>query len=230
LTADESRSYQQLLRDASHEIRRMALDRPWSEVEQELQRQGFRRIHARDNQHTSDYEYLVTQEGWRAGDQSAHALYLEFSVDRRSAADVPSANPGCVMNAAAGLSAEPNRSYAQALVGGAYAEGSVLFCGLRLSEAAAAAKDYPILKKVAVTYDLIRDRWSETVPHGFHLWLTFGDSPRSDRRGKRLYFTAESGLDAFQDWQGRPLAEQFESKDTLGEFRGWGSTEWGPPR
>jgi hypothetical protein len=206
----------------------MTLDRPWSEVEPELRGQGFRQIRASDNQHTSDYQYLVAQDGWRAGDQSAHALYLEFSVDRRSAANVPGARPGCVMTAAAGLSAEPNRPYAQVLAGGAYPEGSALFRGLRLPEAAAAARDYPILKKVEVTYDFIRDRWSETVPQGFHLALTFGDSPRGDRRGKRLYFTAESGLDALQDWQGRPVADQFESKDILGEFRGWGSNEWRP--
>jgi hypothetical protein len=205
----------------------MSLDRPWREVEQELQRQGFRQIGASDNQHTSDYRYLVAQEGWRAGDQSAHALYLEFSVDRRSATDVPSAKPGCVMTTAAGLSAEPNRPYAQVLAGGAYPEGSVLFRGLRLPEAATAAREYPILKKVEVTYDFIRDRWSESVPQGFHLQLTYGDSPRSEQRGKCLYFTAESGLDAPQDCQGRPVADPFESKDILGEFRGWGSNEWG---
>src|SRR6187549_1634462 len=84
LTADKARSYQQLLRDASHEVRGAALDRPWSEVEPALRRQGLRQIHARDNQHTSDYRYLASKDGWRGGDQTAHSLYLEFSVDRRS--------------------------------------------------------------------------------------------------------------------------------------------------
>src|SRR5438876_3581862 len=39
--ADKTRSYQQLLRDATHEARRVALDRPWSDVEAALQREGL---------------------------------------------------------------------------------------------------------------------------------------------------------------------------------------------
>jgi hypothetical protein len=226
LTTDKSRSYQRLLRDASQELRRVALDRRWSEVEPALRKQGLRQIHARDNQHTSDYRYLVTKQGWLAGDQIAHSLYLEFGVDKRSTNAVARAKPGFVMTAEAGLLVEPNRPYAEVLTNGAYPDGSVLFRGLRLPEAASAAQSYPILKKIEVTYDFIRDRWSESVPQGFSLRLTFGDSTRDDRRGKSLYFTATSGLDGPQDWQGKPLRQQFEPQDTVGEFRAWGSNAW----
>lgn len=226
LTADKARSYQRLLRDASHEVRGATLDRPWSEVEAALRRQGLRQIHARDNQHTSDYRYLVSKDGWRGSDHTAHSLYLEFGVDRRSTNTVASAKPGFVITAEAGLLVEPNRPYAQVLTNGAYAEGSVLFRGLRLPEVASTAQSYPILKKIEITYDFIRDRWSESVAQGFSLHLTFGDSARDDRRGKRLFFTAESGLDALEDWESRRLQQQFAPKDTVGEFRSWGSNEW----
>lgn len=226
LTADKTRGYQRLLRDASHEVRSAALDRPWSEVEPALRRQGLRQIHARDNQHTSDCRYLVTKEGWLASDHTAHTLYLEFSVDKRSTNTIASAKPGFVMTAEAGLLVEPNRAYAQVLTSGAYPDGSVVFRGLRLPEAASAAQSYPILKKIEVAYDFIRDRWAESVPQGFSLRLTFGDSARDDRRGKSMYFTAVSGLDGLQDWKGKPLQQQFEPQDTVGEFRAWGGNEW----
>jgi hypothetical protein len=166
------------------------------------------------------------KDGWLAGDRTAHSLYLEFSVDRRTTNTVASAKPGFVMTAEAGLFAAPNRAYAQVLTNGAYSDGSVLFRGLRLPEVASAAQSYPILKKVEITYGFIRDGWSESVAQGFSLHLTFGDSTRDDRRGKRLYFTAASGLDALQHWQGRLLQKQFEPQDTVGEYRAWGSNEW----
>ena len=123
---------------------------------------------------------------------------------------------------------EPNRLYAQVLTNGAYPDGSVLFRGLRLPAAASAAQSYPVLKKIEVDYDFIHDRWMESVPQGFRLWLTFGDSVRDDRRGKSMYVTATSGLDGLQDWQGRPLQQQFQPQDTVGEFRSWGGSEWRP--
>lgn len=227
LTAGRTRSYQRLLRDASHEIRAAAVDRPWSEVEPALCRQGLRQVHARDHQYFSEYRYLVTKEGWLAGDQTAHTLYLEFRVDRRSIDTVAIAKPGFVTTAEAGLLVEPNRAYTQVLTNGAYPDGSVVFRGLRLPEAASAAQSYPILKKIEVTYDFILDRWEESVPQGFHLRLTFADSARDDRRGKSMSFSAVSGLDGRQDWKGTPLRQQFDPQDTVGEFRAWGSNEWG---
>jgi hypothetical protein len=226
LAADKARGYHQLLRDASHEVRGATLDRAWTEVEPVLQQQGLRRTYARDNQHTSEYRYLVSKDGWQGGDQTAHSLYLEFSVDRRSTNTAANAKPGLVMIAEAGLLIEPNRPYTQVLTNTTYPEGSVVFRGLRLPEVVSAAQSYPILKKIEVTYDVIRDRWSESVPQGFDLWVTLGDSIRDDRRGKSMYFTAPSGLDGLQDWQGRPLRQQFDPQDTVGEFRSWGGNEW----
>ena len=89
---------------------------------------------------------------------------------------------------------------------------------------------YPVLKKIEVDYDFIHDRWSESVPQGFNLWLTFGDSVRDDRRGKSMHVTATSGLDGLQDWHGNPLKQQFQPQDTVGEFRSWGGNEWRPGR
>ena len=186
ICSDRSLSYQRLLHDASHEVRRVALGRSWSEIDPVLRQQGLQQILARDHDYFSDYRYLVAQEGWRGGDQTAHSLYLEFNVDRRTSNTVASAKPGYVMIAKAGLLVELNRPYSQILTNSAYPEGSVLFRGLRLPEAVDVAGDYPILKKIEITYDFIRDRWLESVPQGFGLRLTFGDSPRDSSRPATL--------------------------------------------
>jgi hypothetical protein len=95
-----------------------------------------------------------------------------------------------------------------------------------LPETAAAGKKYPILKEIEVSYDFIRDMWSETVAQGFGLTLVFGDSVSDGKRGGKLYFTTASGLDALQDRQGKPVARAFTPQDTIGEFQSWGLAEW----
>jgi hypothetical protein len=97
---------------------------------------------------------------------------------------------------------------------------------LQSPDVANTARKYPIIKEIEVSYDFIRDHRSETVPQGFHLRLVFGDSRSDDQRGKRLYFTAASELDALQDQQGNPVAPTFEPKDILGELQSRGSNEW----
>jgi hypothetical protein len=224
LCSDKSLSYQKLLRDASHLVRDAALDRPWSEVEAALGRQGLRQMSKWSKQYTKHYEYLVNKTAWIAGDGTAHSLYLQFMVRRPD--EVPTAKPGCVMVAAAGLLAEPNRPYEKVLASGAYPRGSVVFVGLRLPEVVETARNYPIVKKIEVTYDLIWDRWAESVQQGFDLRITFGRSALNDREGNAPSFTVPSGLDATQDRSGRPLDKQFKPEDTIGEFRYWGGIKW----
>ncbi|HET6325354.1 MAG TPA: hypothetical protein VFG04_11815 [Planctomycetaceae bacterium] len=77
-----------------------------------------------------------------------------------------------------------------------------------------------------MTYDLIKDRWAESVPQGFHLHFTFGTSALDDRQGKQLFFTTQSGLDGLQDWEGKPLKNESKPQDTIGELQFWGSNEW----
>lgn len=219
LCTDKSRNYHLLLHDATHDVRRMILGRPWSKVEPELRQQGLRQIHARDYSVSTGYRYLVTHKGWWAGDMTAHSLYLDFEVDN--------ARPELVLTAQAVLMVKPNLEYSQVLSNNTYPDGSVVFLALRLPEVVEAAREYPILKATEVSYDFIRDRWSTDAPQGFSVRLIFGDSPRGDLRGKSFTFTAISSLDsANQNWQTKLLATQFEPQDNVGELLIRGGSEW----
>jgi hypothetical protein len=226
ICADKTLGYQRLLRETTLLFRSVALDRPWTEVDSLLNRQGIRQEIAFTNEYTTKYRSLITKGGWRADDGTPYSLYVEFAVDRRSANTVARAKPGFVIVAAAGLAAKPNVPHTQTLANSAYPNNSILFRALRLPEATATAKSYPILKQVEVTYDLIRGFNFEIVECGFKIDLTFGDSVTGDRRGKSIYFTAASGLDPPQDWSGKAVATQFEERDTVGEFQIRGSSEW----
>lgn len=228
LAADTTRSHQWLLRDATHAVRSVAVDRPWSEIEPELRKQGLRADPVRTNQHTSAHRYVVTAEGWRAGGQGWHALFLEFTVDRRDPAAVASAKPDSIMSAEAGLLVQPDRPYAEVLARDGYPEGSVLARGLRLPQVTATAERHPVLARLELTYDFIRDHNADSWPQGFCLELTFTDAPQDNQRGERLHFTIASGLDSPQDPRGVLLQQPFTPQDTLAEFRSWGGSEWHP--
>jgi hypothetical protein len=226
ICANKSLSYQRLLHDASHVVRDAALDQPWDKVEAALDRQQVRQLSKWAKQHTRHYEYLVDRNAWIAGDGTAHSLYLTFMVDARKPQIVPIARPGQVMVAAAGLRAEPNRSYEAVLKSKTYPERSVVHVGLRLPEVAGAARAYSIVKRIEVTYDFIRDRWAENVEQGFFLDVTLGTSVLDDREGNQKSFSAPSGLDSPQSWKGEPIDKAFEPHDTIGDFRSWGGMRW----
>lgn len=225
LSSDKSLSYQQLLHHASHDVRSIAVDRPWSEIEAALRKQGLRELHVNHSQYVSIYRYLVAKDGWIAGDKTPLALYVEFMVDMRNIETVEDAKPGFVMVAQAGLNITPIQPYAEALAGGAYPEETVLYRSLRLPDAAEAARKLPILKLLEVEYGVISDHRTAIIEQGFRVHMTFGDSVDKDRPYKSLYFLAPSGLDARQDGQGKSVDRSFESQDTVGSFRQTGSSE-----
>lgn len=226
LLSEKGRSYHRILRDATHEIRRAVLDRPWSEVEPELQSQGLPQIRARDHQHTSEYRHLITTEEYRGGDKPAHTVFLELTVDRRQPNQTSNAKPGIVMVAVAGTLIELNRPYKEVMASMTFFAGSVLHLALILPEVEESTLRYPIIKSIEVNYDFIRHwRW-ESFPPGFSVDITLGESELHDRRGKSFTFTAESGLDCHLDWDGNPVQQEFVPKDTLEIFQPWGHSEW----
>lgn len=224
--SEKGRSYHRILRDATHEIRRAVLDRPWSEVEPELQSQGLPQIRVRDHQHTSEYRHLITTEEYRGGDKPAHTVFLELTVDRRQPNQTSDTKPGVVMVAVAGTLIELNCPYKQVVASGAFFTGSVLYHALRLLEVEESTERYPIVKTIEVNYDFIRDFRSESTPQGFGINITLGMSEHDNRRGKDFLFTAESGLDSPQDWHGNPLQQDFQPQDVFYDFRKWGGGEW----
>ncbi len=192
-----------------------------------LHEQGLEPALAWHNEHTHSYRYLLSKKAWHGADKIEYSLFLEFTVDDRFRDDATGAKPGNVLLAQAGLVAEPNRPYAEVLKNGEYPKDTVVDQGLRLLEVETTVGKYPVVKEIEVYYDHIGDMWTPEDAQGFHLTLSFGDSPDADRHGKKLYFTSTSGLDPLEDWHGHPLPQPFRSRDTLGEFRGWGSEEWG---
>lgn len=226
--ANETTGYHKALREATQEARRLALGRPWPEVEAQLRRDGFP-IESRAHQYDTSHRVVVAQDIRLGSNPAAHALFLEFTVDQRTTQQVPNATPGFVYVAYAGLHVKVNRPHADVLASGRYPEGSVLDRGLRCPEALDAAKRDPILKEVEITYDVIRyHRWP-SFPYGFGLWLTFGGSMSDERQGQTMYLTAVSGLDTGEDSQGNPVVRpNFAAEDTIDDFWKWGGSRWGP--
>ncbi len=136
--------------------------------------------------------------------------------------------PDTVMMLEAGFVAAPNLLYAEVLKKHMYPEGSAVDLCLRQPEVVEAAKKYPYLNEIEITYGLIKDRWRSGVPFGFHIQLELGSAPANDQSGQRLFFTIESYLDPVQDWSGQPLQQDFSPSAALGEIRCWGGSEWGP--
>jgi hypothetical protein len=226
LLRDKSISYQRLLRESSHLLQTNSIGKRWIDVEQSLGRDGLRRILERNDQHTTHYEYLVAQDIHIGTAQAPHWLYFSFSVDKRMTNLIAEAKPGTVIDAAAGLCAELNLRYEDIMAAGYYPKSSILFDALGTPSAQAAASEYPILKKVKIRYDSIDDGLSASISQGFHIHLVFSDSVQNDSRGKQLFLTSVSGLDAPKDSSGRPVRQNVVEQDTYGNIRSRGSTEW----
>lgn len=226
LLLDKSISYQRMLRDASHLVRTNYAGKLWTEVEKTLHQDGLRQILAKDEQHTTRYEYLVADDVHVDPSHLAHQLYFSLLVDRRATNLFTEAKTGSVMEAAAGLCVSPNLGYKEVLAGEWYPKNSVLFDALRLPSVLSVANEHPVLKKLKIVYDYIEDRHASSVQQGFHVQLLFGDSVQNNREGKQLFLTVGSGLDAPEGPAGQPVQKYFVERDTYGKFRSWGSTEW----
>lgn len=226
LRADQPDQFHRLVREAALDEQSKAVGRTWEEVRARYDAAGYVPVSARENQITTDRVYLVRAAAWSSRTGLSHDLVVKTSVDGRDPAKSADAKPGEVVFATAGLVARPEVEFAKLSADGAYPSDSAVGRCLATAEFREAVTKYPIVKRVEVTYDLIRDRWLDAVPYGFHVWIDLGESLQSDDAGSRLFFTVESGLDPPEDWHGQRLPAETGARPVFGEVRYWGGSEW----
>jgi hypothetical protein len=217
--------FHHIIRDAELSEQSRSVGHQWKVVQAQFTAGGYKPILTRDNQYTADYEYLIRPAAWVSQSGISHDLIIVATVDRRDSSKVPTARPNEVMSVAAGLIAKPNLAYSKVVAGQVYpARSAVGYC-VATPEFRDALRKYPVVKQVEVTYDLVRDWYSDVVPYGFSVRLELGKSTTNDNVGIQLFFTVESGLDPAQVSNGQPLVGD-QPNPMFGHLRYWGSDQW----
>lgn len=213
--------FHKLIRDATKIVQPQASGKPWKEVQTLFAETGYELLSEDQRQYTVERRFLMREEAWGAMDGTQHRLIVDVSVPAYE-------ETKRVVKVAAGLTGSPNTPFEEAVRDELFPKRSAVGVCLADSGVVEAAKDYPILKEITVTYDLIRDKWnwSDTYSYGFHVSVELGKSAANDLAGRRMYFTVDSSLDPPEDRNGRPMTEGFEPSSALGEVHQWGSSQW----
>jgi len=224
--AEEPASYQRLLWRASKIARKACVGRAWPAVERALERQDlmlcgrWEQIQFR----LDSYLYLVEGKAYRTSGGCDLDLLLDIDVlitgSKTEAARTE------VTVARAVLRAQPNAPYERVVREAAFPQGSVLQRALECEEVREAALRYPFVQEIEVAYDRIADHNRATVPSGFWGSIEFADATQDPSAGTRLSFTAESGLDPVESWDGRAVPEAFTSQDIVRDIEFGGANSW----
>ena len=222
---DESLPFHRVIRNATTIVRERCLGQSWADVDASLRRQGMTLMSENQGQSVMIRRYLVRSNA-RTAANLPFDCFIKLEEDRREAGAASTAHAGQVMAATAGLTARIGRPYAAVAEAQPPAPQDMIRDILLRPDVAETAATFKTLDLIGVTYDPIRNRWTERVPWGFHLRLDFSIDGTDKIAGRRLLFKVKSGLDPPQTWDGVPLPEGFTPADILGEAQFSGSTEW----
>ena len=213
-----------LVRPASILVQEHYLHKPWDKVRAELVKQGLSVPDGGDTQYMVMYDVPVATNVIQAK-RLSFDLVLQFEVDKRSKEDVPTARLNQVLTATASLWTSVGIPTVEAISSDCLPSYSIL--GRALNAPVRRERDggYPVLKRIEISYDLIRHHRESEWPYGYHLSLFFGRESE-DRWRKRIFLTVVSSEDLPRDrnhdvvknWQGW----QWTGLDTV-QF--WGSNE-----
>lgn len=213
-----------LVRPAALLVQEQYLNKPWDTVRSELVAEGLRVPEGRDSQYVTMYDIPVATNVLRVGSISFD-LVLEFEVDKRTKAEAPTARHSRILAATASLQATAGNPTADVISSKVFPLNSVI--GRALSAAVRQKEDggYSVLKRIDISYDLIRHHRESEWPYGYHLSLFFG-RPAEEEWRKRIFLTVVSSEDLPRDrdhnvvkkWQGW----LFTGLDTV---QIWGSEE-----
>jgi hypothetical protein len=212
-------SYHQLLKQATDAVRGSCVGKEWTDVAKSFERQKIGPADPNHHQWGTTYRCVVKKGAIKAG---GHPLDLIIELDTTLVTSKTEPTRQVIQRAKAGLSMAPKVPIEELARAKPFAEGTLL--DRFLNEVRAEGSPYPILQELRVEYDRIHERREEIVLSGFHLMAEF--VTKDGRAGKRVFFTVESGLDPPQTRDGAVPAERFVPKDTLGEFRSRGGSEW----
>ncbi|MBI3854336.1 MAG: hypothetical protein HY293_01455 [Planctomycetes bacterium] len=227
LAAEEMDSHQRFLWKAQKWLEKAVAGRSWQDLLASLERQKIVVTDVWERESEITYRYLARKAAVSTPQGRALDLFFEFKLKR---AAVPDQRTLWSLEAASiGLDARFSMTLREAVAAPQFPADSALQKVLANPELPPKDAATPYLDGIEMTYGPIRDRWSESIPQGFHIRVHCVDHPEGRIRTFRGYFSVSSGLDPAETHAGVSLnSGVFIPKDTTGGVRSWGSNGSGP--
>lgn len=216
---EQGTSYHSLLRNTTQAIVACCQGEEWSEIATSLKKQGISLVLEENHHVYTTYRYRAKKEAYRSPSGIPFSLFMVFDVRNPD----PGRTKTALLVAKGQLSAEP-RMHVATMLATPYPAGTVLDLFFAHPEVKSVTRKFPLLQECSVGYHLIRDRWVEFHPWGFHLLARFSNSDNT--AGKSVSFTIPSGLDPPESLSGQSKLGGFTPIDVLGQFHCWGSSDW----
>jgi hypothetical protein len=194
----------------------------WSAVQASFDKQGLSVVATGQTEDLIWTDYLFKKGLYLTSLGQANDLHLRFEAGKPGQKFLPAR----VWNAKAALLAQFNAPYEKIVAKRLYPPATVLDYVVGSAEINARCSDYPILKRIWVSYGPIRDKNAEHLESGFDLDMEFSGSSLGRITEKGISLSVPSGLDPPQSWDGKvKLLQGFKSQDNLGKITVWGSNE-----
>ena len=222
----ERKSFRHFLREASILVPPKCEGRPWSTVTAAMDGHQFPVVASWKNGDATHRYYQVERDAFKFPNGRSLDLCVLLSANNSKAPETEN-DPGNVYSADAALVADINSPYADVVLQKWYPQGTVLDLVLGTDEVQDVGLEWPLLKRISVSYGPLPDRWMEYYPSGYDVIVEFTATVDEKVAGKKMYFRIPSGLDPRKNRQGMPAPdERFVAEDTLGPVAGHGSGEW----
>jgi hypothetical protein len=221
LSAEEKESHQRFLWKVQRWLEKAVAGRSWEELLASFDRQKITATDIWERDRGIDYRFLVRKDVVATPQHQTMDLFFEFNVKRVASAQEKTLR--VVQGSKAGLLTRP-RLPLQALLAEPLfpAESAIQKV---LSQGDLHNKELPVVAEIEMTYGPINDRWRETIPSGFHLWVTCVDQLEARIGHFRSYHSVSSGLDPEKSRDGTELTSGvYLPKDTAGDIRPWGGS------
>jgi len=222
LLENRSITYHEMLWKISEYLQPRFIDRSWPKVEAALEKQGFNLLSKSESKEVYEFYYLIRKNAFKSNGSYKHNLYIYFETAKQGGSGKTS--PGRIMEVRPGLTSDVDTVFDKVIEQKRYPADSAVDTILKTDELKATAKQFPIVKSIAVEYGPIYDS-EDYIPDGFHVLVKL-EVTESNIGGKSLYFTIESKLSSPKDSYGKSLLADFVSKDVLGKYKCWPGSEW----
>jgi len=211
-----------LVRPASLLVQERYLHRPWEQVRADLVKQGLKIPVARDSRYLLMFDVPVKAGALKLKGVSFDLL-LEITVDKRTKEVAASARKNHVIGVTASLRGDVQMRMADVLESAVFAPKSVLGRALLVVSEKKHDGGHPVLKQIKLSYDLIRGHREWVWPYGYHLEVSFCDTPKGKWK-KTVYLSVLSSEDLPRDRDHKPVMDWKGWENTgLDDIHLWGS-------
>lgn len=220
-------SYHELIRAASLVVVPRCKDKSWLAVTTAFAKQGFTITEEVNKGDTNFRHYLAKMNAYRAPGGQGHDLVITIAAKNRDGSQELLVHQRKVRQASCPLVVTIEKPFANAEPERWCPKGSVLEAVFAHPQTRAACTEWPIVRRVFVSYGLLYNRWQEWHPSGFQITVEFVASRNKEVGGATMYFTAKSRLDPLKTLDGKALhTDRFLPQDFLGLVETAGGWEW----